>query len=162
MDKYISQLDEQTYLDHKRWMSRAITLAQEAAQAGDVPVGAVIIDEKGKLIAEGSNRKERDQDPTAHAEIIVLRRASQVLQTWHLQQCKLYVTLEPCPMCTGAIIQARIALLIYGVDDPKTGTIRTVANLPDSPCSNHRLSVISGIMESACRHQLQTWFAQKR
>lgn len=159
LDKYISQLDQTIYLEHRQWMSRAIALAQEAALAGDVPVGAVIVDEKGNLIAEASNRKERDQDPTAHAEILVLRRASQILKTWHLEHCRLYVTLEPCPMCTGAIIHARIGLLVYGVDDPKTGTIRTVANLPDSSCSNHRLSVISGIMESACRQQLQTWFA---
>ncbi|WP_013322418.1 nucleoside deaminase [Gloeothece verrucosa] len=162
MDKYITQLDEKSYLKHQQWMSRAIVLAQQAALAGDVPVGAVILDREGRLIAEASNRKERDQDPTAHAEILVLRRASQILKTWHLEACYLYVTLEPCPMCTGAIIQARIGLLVYGVDDPKTGTIRTVANLPDSSCSNHRLSVLSGIMESACREQLQTWFAQRR
>ncbi|MBF2022533.1 MAG: nucleoside deaminase [Hydrococcus sp. C42_A2020_068] len=143
-------------------MSRAIELAQEAGEAGDVPVGAVIVDRAGNLVAEASNRKERDKDPTAHAEILVLRSASQVLQTWHLNDCTLYVTLEPCPMCAGAIIQARIGLLVYGADDPKTGCIRTVANLPDSPASNHRLPVLAGILESACREQLQSWFAQKR
>ena len=143
-------------------MSRALALAQEAGDAGDVPVGAVIVDRVGNLIAEASNRKERDKDPTAHAEILALRAAAQVLQTWHLDCCTLYVTLEPCPMCAGALIQARIGLLVYGADDPKTGTIRTAANLPDSACSNHRLPVLAGIMESACREQLQFWFAQRR
>ena len=143
-------------------MSRALALAQEAGDAGDVPVGAVIVDRVGNLIAEASNRKERDKDPTAHAEILALRAAAQALQTWHLDCCTLYVTLEPCPMCAGALIQARIGLLVYGADDPKTGTIRTAANLPDSACSNHRLPVLAGIMESACREQLQSWFAQRR
>lgn len=143
-------------------MTRALKLAQAAGDAGEVPVGAVIVDSAGKLIAEGENRKERDKDPTAHAEIVVLKAAGRVLQTWHLNQCTLYVTLEPCPMCAGAIAQARLGLLIYGADDPKTGSIRTVANIPDSPCSNHRLPVLGGILESACRQQLQSWFAQKR
>ena len=143
-------------------MMQALELAQAAGEAGEVPVGAVIVDLAGKLIAQGQNRKERDFDPTAHAEIIAIRAASGVLQDWHLNQCTLYVTLEPCPMCAGAIAHARLGKLVYGVDDPKTGAIRTVANIPDSPCSNHRLSAIGGILESACRHQLQSWFAQKR
>nr|WP_277988759.1 nucleoside deaminase [Chroococcus sp. FPU101] len=150
------------YRTHQHWMKLALELAQEAGKAGDVPVGAVIIDEHQKLIAQASNRKERDKDPTAHAEILALQQASQVLKTWHLNDCTLYVTLEPCPMCAGAIIQSRLGLLIYGVDDPKSGVIRTVANFPDSAFSNHRLSVITGVMESACRSQLQEWFVQKR
>ena len=155
-------LNEVTYLKHRHWMSKALQLAQEAGESGDVPVGAIVVNGQGNLIAQAANRKERDRDPTAHAEILALRAASQVLQTWHLHDCTLYVTLEPCAMCTGAIIQARIGLLVYGADDPKTGTIRTVANLPDSACSNHRLKVIAGIMESACREVLQSWFAQRR
>ncbi|AOY83699.2 nucleoside deaminase [Moorena producens JHB] len=143
-------------------MSVAIEIAQKAGEAGEVPVGAVIVDSEGKLIATGENRRERDKDPTAHAEILALRAAGQKLQTWHLNTCTLYVTLEPCPMCAGAIILARLGLLVYGVDDPKTGSIRTVANLPDSACSNHRLPVLGGIMESVCREQLQSWFAKRR
>ncbi|WP_460201518.1 tRNA adenosine(34) deaminase TadA [Scytonema sp. NUACC21] len=150
------------YLIHKQWMHRALELAQVAGDADEVPVGAVIIDALGNLIAEGENRKERDKDPTAHAEIIAIRSATQKLQSWRLNQCTLYVTLEPCPMCAGAIIQARIGLLVYGVDDPKTGAIRTVTNIPDSAASNHRLSVIGGILESNCRQQLQAWFANQR
>jgi len=151
------------YLIHRQWMNRAIELAQAAGDAGEVPVGAVIVDRNGNsIVAEGENRKERDKDPTAHAEIIAIRAASKALQDWHLDRCTIYVTLEPCPMCAGAIVQARLGLLVYGADDPKTGTIRTVANIPDSACSNHRLSVLGGILDSACRHQLQSWFAQKR
>ena len=153
---------EVTYLKHRHWMSKALQLAREAGKAGDVPVGAIVVDGPGNLIAQAANRKERERDPTAHAEILALRAASQVLQTWHLHECTLYVTLEPCPMCAGALIQARIGLLVYGTDDPKTGAIRTVANLPDSACSNHRLEVIAGIMESACREELQSWFAKRR
>lgn len=155
-------IDGREYLKHRQWMMRAIELAQAAGDAGEIPVGAVIIDREDNLISEGENRKERDKDPTAHAEILAIRAAGKALQDWHLNQCTLYVTLEPCPMCAGAIVQARIGLLVYGVDDPKTGTIRTVANIPDSACSNHRLSVLGGILESACRNQLQSWFVQKR
>lgn len=155
-------INDSTYLIHRQWMSQAIALAQVAGEAGEVPVGAVIVDAHHNLVAAAENRRERDKDPTAHAEVLALRAAGQTLQTWHLNNCTLYVTLEPCPMCTGAIILARLGLLVYGVDDPKTGTIRTVANIPDSICSNHKLPVLAGIMESTCRQQLQAWFAQRR
>lgn len=155
-------VNDPTYLIHRQWMSQAIALAQVAGDAGEVPVGAVIVDANHNLVATAQNRRERDKDPTAHAEILALRSAGQVLQTWHLNNCTLYVTLEPCTMCAGAIILARLGLLVYGVDDPKTGTIRTVANIPDSICSNHKLPVLAGIMESACREQLQSWFALRR
>jgi tRNA(adenine34) deaminase len=162
LNKFIRDIKWQAYLTHKQWMHRAIELAQEAGEANDVPVGAVIVDEFGNLIAEAANRKERDCDPTAHAEILAIRSASKILKNWHLDRCTLYVTLEPCPMCTGAIIQARLSLLVYGVDDLKTGTIRTVNNLPNSACSNHRLKILAGICQSACRKQLQSWFLQRR
>jgi tRNA(adenine34) deaminase len=155
-------VNELTYLKHRHWMSKALQIAEEAGKNGDVPIGAIITDRHNNLIAQAANCKEREQNPTAHAEILVISQASQILKTWHLNNCNLYVTLEPCAMCTGAIIQARIGLLVYGADDPKTGTIRTVTNLPDSACSNHRLEVIAGIMESACQEQLQSWFKQKR
>ncbi|CAH2575158.1 tRNA-specific adenosine deaminase [Planktothrix rubescens] len=150
------------YSTHQYWMSRALELAQQAGEAGEVPVGAIIINQNNQLISQAQNRKERDCDPTAHAEILALREAGKILNNWHLNTCTLYVTLEPCPLCTGAILQARLGLLVYGADDPKTGTIRTVINLPDSPCSYHKLSVLGGILESPCRQQLQSWFAQKR
>jgi tRNA(adenine34) deaminase len=155
-------IDDPVYLQHRHWMTRAIALAAAAGEAGDIPVGAVLVDAQGTLIAEGENRRERDHDPTAHAEVLALRAAGRVLQSWRLTQCTLYVTLEPCPMCAGALVQARLGTLVYGVDDPKTGAVRTVINLPDSACSNHRLRVIGGILESPCRQQLQTWFATRR
>jgi tRNA(adenine34) deaminase len=150
------------YEVHCHWMQQAIALAEAAGQAGEVPVGAVVVNAAGELIAEGENRRERDRDPTAHAEIVALRAAGRSLHNWHLNDCTLYVTLEPCPMCAGAIIQARLGTLVYGVDDPKSGAIRTVLNLPDSACSNHRLPVWGGILEIPCRQQLQAWFAQRR
>ncbi|WP_353929627.1 tRNA adenosine(34) deaminase TadA [Okeanomitos corallinicola TIOX110] len=150
------------YLKHQKWMNHALKLAQVAGDAGEVPVGAVVIDPSGNLIGEGENRKERDKDPTAHAEVIAIRSAAQSLQSWRLDQCSLYVTLEPCPMCAGAIVHARLATLVYGVDDTKTGAIRTVINIPSSPASNHRLQVVGGILESACRQQLQDWFTTRR
>lgn len=155
-------IDHPEYLIHHQWMSRAIALAQAAGEAEEVPVGAVIVDSNGNIVAAAENRRERDKDPTAHAEILALRKAGQTLQNWYLSNCTLYVTLEPCPMCAGAIIQARLRLLVYGADDPKTGAIRTVANIPDSACSYHRVAVIGGILESACREQLQAWFATQR
>ncbi|MGP1382573.1 MAG: tRNA adenosine(34) deaminase TadA [Thainema sp.] len=150
------------YTTHCRWMERAMELAAAAGAAGDVPVGAVIVDEQGQLVAEAENRKERDLDPTGHAEILALRQAGQILNNWHLNTCTLYVTLEPCPMCAGAIVQARVGLLVYGVDDPKTGAVRTAMNIPDSACSNHRLTVLGGIQAERCREQLQKWFQRRR
>ena len=155
-------IDYSSYVVHKKWMSRVLELAKIAGDAGEVPVAAAIVNSNGKLVTEAQNRRERDFDPTGHAEILALRQAGRILRNWHLNQCTLYVNLEPCPMCSGAILQARIGLLVYGADDPKTGTIRTVANFPDSVFSNHRLSVLGGIMETACRQQLESWFAKFR
>lgn len=160
--QWLTQLDEQAYLVHKQWMQQALKLAEIAGKRGDIPVGAVIVDRHGNLIAQAANRKEITQDPTAHAEILALRIAAKVKQNWHLNDCTLYVTLEPCPMCIGAIIQARIDLLVYGIDDPKTGAVRTVINLPDSNCSNHKLKVLAGIEATQCRQQLQQWFIDRR
>jgi tRNA(adenine34) deaminase len=162
MDCWHKPPTDPTYLNHCRWMERALQLAEQAGAKGDVPVGAIVVDKSGAVIAEAENRRERDRDPTAHAEVLALRAAGQHLNNWHLNHCTLYVTLEPCPMCAGAIVLARLGLLVYGADDPKAGAIRTVMNLPDSPCSNHRLPVLGGILEATCREQLQTWFAQRR
>jgi tRNA(adenine34) deaminase len=122
-------------------MSRALDLAAAAGDAGDVPVGAVIVDASSQPIAQASNRREQDQDPTAHAEILALRQAGLIRGNWHLNDCTLYVTLEPCAMCAGAIGLSRIKTLVYGADDLKAGAVRSVFNLPDSPLSNHRLEV---------------------
>ncbi|MGB7416100.1 MAG: nucleoside deaminase, partial [Thermosynechococcaceae cyanobacterium] len=114
-----------SYQDHCYWIKQAVEIATQAGQAGEVPVGAVIVDEQDQCVAIASNRRQRDSDPTAHAEILALRAAGERLQNWHLNTCTLYVTLEPCPMCAGAILQARLGLLVYGADDPNTGAIRT-------------------------------------
>jgi tRNA(adenine34) deaminase len=150
------------YERHCDWMRQALTFAAAAGEAGEVPVGAVMVSATGELLATGENRRERDHDPTAHAEIVALRAAGQKRRNWHLNDCTLYVTLEPCPMCAGALLQARLGLLVYGADDPKAGAVRTVLNLPDSPASFHRLAVLGGILETPCREQLQQWFAQRR
>lgn len=147
---------------HHYWMDRAIALAREAGISGEIPVGAIVVSREGEAIATGVNRKERDHDPTAHAEIVAIRQAARDLQNWNLTGCTLYVTLEPCPMCTGAILQSRISNLIYGADDPKAGAIRTVANLPDSPLSFHKLKAIAGIRERECQELLQEWFQRLR
>lgn len=146
---------------HYQWMDRAIALAKMAGEAGEIPVGALIV-KNGEAIATATNRKERDRDPTAHAEILAIRGAARTLQDWHLTGCTLYVTLEPCPMCAGAIVQARLSTLVYGADDPKTGSIRTVANLPDSPVSFHKLEAIAGVREQECQELLQAWFRKIR
>ena len=147
---------------HQLWMAKAIALAKQAGASGEIPVGAIVLNKLGEAIALGVNRKERDQDPTAHAEIVAIREAARVLRDWHLTGCTLYVTLEPCPMCAGAILQARISTLVYGADDPKAGAIRTVANLPDSPVSFHKLEAIAGIREQECQELLQDWFKNLR
>ena len=150
------------YEEHRQWMQKAIALATTAGAAGEVPVGAIVVGPDGACIAAAGNQRERQHDPTAHAEILVLQQAAQHLQRWQLQDCTLYVTLEPCPMCAGAIMQARVGTLIYGADDPKTGAVRTVLNLPDSAASFHKLKVLGGILEKDCRQQLQNWFAERR
>jgi tRNA(adenine34) deaminase len=148
---------------HQKWMGKAIALAKQAGEQEEIPVGALVIDADGQILGTGENRKERDLDPTAHAEILALRAAARNLKDWHLTTCTLYVTLEPCPMCAGAIVQARIGTLVYGADDPKTGAIRTAINIPNSAASFHRrLQVIAGIREVECQQLLQSWFQQHR
>jgi tRNA(adenine34) deaminase len=125
-------------------------------------VGAVVVDAQGQHVAVGANRRERDCDPTAHAEIVAMRVAGRVRGAWRLEGCTLYVTLEPCAMCTSALLQARIARLVYGADDPKAGAIGSVLNLPAAPGFFHRLEVIAGVEEETCRELLGGWFAGQR
>ncbi|NER83900.1 MAG: nucleoside deaminase [Leptolyngbya sp. SIO1D8] len=143
-------------------MKRALALAEQAGQAGEVPVAAIVVDANNHWVAEASNYRERHHDPTAHAEVLALRQAGHALGQWNLTGCTLYVTLEPCPMCAGAIVLSRIRLLIYGADDPKAGAIRSVLNLPDSAASNHSLSVLNGVLEPLCQQQLKKWFSEYR
>ena len=158
----LQQLNREAYLTHCHWMAKAIVLGQTAGNLGEVPVGAVIVDRQGDLLAAAANRKYRENNPTAHAEILAIQTATRKIKSSYLTDCTLYVTLEPCPMCAGAVIHARLNLLVYGADDPKTGAIRSIVNLPDSECSNHHLQVLPGIQETACRQQLQNWFERRR
>ncbi|BAC88994.1 nucleoside deaminase [Gloeobacter violaceus] len=147
---------------HSEWMGMALELAREAGRVGEVPVGALVVDASGVLLATGANRRERDYDPTAHAEIVAMRAACAKLRDWRLTDCTLYVTLEPCAMCAGAILQSRLGLLVYGADDPKAGAVGSVLNLPASAVSFHRLPVVAGIEERACRDLLCRWFEEQR
>ena len=158
----LARLNRDSYQTHFRWMEYALKLAQTAGNLGEIPVGAIVVDSQNNLLAQAANRKTREQDPTAHAEILALRSATKKIGNCYLNNCTLYVTLEPCPMCAGAIVHSRLGLLVYGADDPKTGAIRSTINLPDSYCSNHRLQVLAGIKEQSCREQLQNWFKDRR
>lgn len=144
------------------WMNEALILAKKAGDEGEIPVGSIVVDRANNIISSAYNQKEKTQDCTAHAEIIAIRKACDKLGTWRLNDCSLYVTLEPCPMCAGAIIHARLKTLIYGADDFKTGAIRTILNIPDSNASNHHLEVFAGIKETACRNLLTSWFESRR
>lgn len=146
------------WLIHQAWMKRAVEEAQRAGMTGEVPVGAVIVDPKGALLAATGNRREHTHDPSDHAEIVAMRQAGQRLRTWQLQGCLLYVTLEPCLMCAGAISQARLAYVIYGADDPKAGALGSVTNVFASDLCFHRPQVIAGICEDICRDLIETWF----
>ncbi len=142
-------------------MRVAIDQAKIARQNGDVPVGAVIVHE-GRLIAKAYNQREQLQDPTAHAEIIALTQAAAAVGNWHLHDCTIYVTLEPCAMCAGALVLARMDRLVYGCDDPKTGACGSLYNIVQDERLNHRLEVTSGVMDNECRRQLQQFFTQRR
>ena len=145
----------------QRFMRVAIDQAEIARENGDVPVGAVIVHE-GHLIAKAYNQRQQLQDPTAHAEIIALTQAAAAVGNWRLEECTIYVTLEPCPMCAGALVLARIARLVYGCDDPKTGACGSLYNIVQDERLNHRIEVTIGVMEIECRQQLQQFFQHRR
>jgi tRNA(adenine34) deaminase len=145
----------------ERWMRLALDLAQEAFEAGEVPVGAVIV-HNNTVIGTGSNQREMLKDPTAHAEIIAITQAAQSLNSWRLLDCALYVTLEPCPMCAGAIVQARLPIVVYGTTDQKAGACHTLYQITDDSRLNHRATVIGGVLADECRGILQEFFRQQR
>ncbi len=149
--------------DDARWMSQALDLARAAAAAGEVPIGAVVVHvPEGRVIGRGANRREAAHDPTAHAEILALREAGRQTGHWRLLDCALYVTLEPCPMCAGALVNARVPRLIYGCDDPKAGAVRTLFRLCEDPRLNHRVEVTSGVLADACADALRDFFRAQR
>lgn len=144
----------------ERFMREAIRQAHKAAALGDVPIGCVIV-RQGQIIARGYNRRNADKSVLSHAEIISMKKACKKLGDWRLEDCTMYVTLEPCPMCTGAIINARIRRLCYGAKDPKAGSCGSIVNLFELPY-NHKPQVISGVLEEACAERLSGFFRSLR
>ena len=154
---------QQSAISNPEFMLQAIELARSAAAIGEVPIGCVVVnDQTGQVIGRGYNRREADRDPTAHAEIIALREAGREMGHWRLGDCTLYVTLEPCPMCAGAIVNARIGRLVYGCDDPKAGAVRTLFQLCEDPRLNHRVKVESGVMAEQSAMLLREFFQAQR
>lgn len=153
-------LTEQEQID-ARFMARALELARTAEAAGEVPVGAVIVKD-GAIVSEGWNRPISTHDPTAHAEIVAMRAASQVLRSYRLLGTTLYVTLEPCAMCAGAMVHARVKRLVYAATDPRAGAAGSIFNIAQHSALNHRLDVLGGVMAEECSAQLRSFFVARR
>ena len=143
-------------------MRHALTLAQRAADAGDVPVGALVVDAAGEVAGEGWNLREVDQDPTAHAEVVALRAAAQRLHSWRLEGCTLVVTMEPCPMCAGASMLARVERIVLGAWDPKLGACGSVWDVVRDRRSTHRAEVVGGVLEEECGEVVRRFFEGHR
>ncbi len=153
-----SELTEKT---HIKYMKAALKQAQKAYQLGEVPIGCVIVHE-GKIIARGYNRRNTDKNTMAHAEITAINRASKKIGDWRLEECTLYVTLEPCQMCAGAIVQARIPSVVMGCMNPKAGCAGSILNLLNMPEFNHQVDVTRGILEEECSQMLKQFFKELR
>ncbi|MBI5760865.1 MAG: nucleoside deaminase [Planctomycetales bacterium] len=153
--------NEEPLSPHEVYMRRALEQARMAFDADEVPVGAVIVHE-GRIIAEAFNQRETLQDPTAHAEMIALTQAAGAIGHWRLLDCTLYVTLEPCPMCAGAIVQARLPTVIYGTTDLKAGACHTLYRITEDSRLNHQATVLGGVLRDECKAILQEFFARQR
>jgi tRNA(adenine34) deaminase len=154
-------------MPHEAFMRMALREAELALEADEVPIGAVVVHElagsgEPRVIAAAHNQREQLRDPTAHAEMIAITQAAEALGNWRLSDCTLYVTLEPCPMCAGAIVLARIPRVVYGAADPKAGAVTTLYRLLEDPRLNHRAEVIRGVLEQPCGEILSRFFQQKR
>ena len=147
--------------EHEYFMDEALTVAKQSAQVGEVPVGAVVV-RSGDIIARGANARESRQDPLAHAELIAITMAAQRLGTWRLTDTVIYVTLEPCPMCAGAIVNARIPIVVFGAADPKAGAVRSLYHLLEDPRLNHRCQVIPDVRANESAALLSRFFAGLR
>ena len=146
---------------HEKYMKEALKQAQKAYSLGEVPIGCVIVHE-GKIIGRGYNRRNTDKNTLSHAEITAVRKASKVIGDWRLEDCTLYVTLEPCQMCAGAIVQARIPQVVMGCMNPKAGCAGSVLNILEMPEFNHQVQVTRGVLEQQCSDMLKTFFAELR
>ena len=147
--------------DDEKFMRQALTQARKAFRLGEVPIGCVIVYE-GKVISRGYNRRKTDKNTLAHAEISAIKKASKFIGDWRLEGCTMYVTLEPCPMCAGAALQARIDRCVIGAMSPKSGCAGSILNLFDEPRFNHQLKVTSGVMQDECADILKDFFSQLR
>lgn len=147
--------------DQAHWMGEAIAEAELAAAHDDVPIGAVVVQD-GRVVGRGHNRREVDHDPTAHAELLALRQASVALGRWRLDDCTLVVTLEPCVMCAGATVLARLDTLVFGADDPKAGAVGALWDIPRDPRLNHTVTVVRGVRADACGELLRAFFRTRR
>lgn len=147
--------------EDERWMAEAIRQAQLAEQIGEVPIGAVVVRD-GAVVGAGHNRRETTNDPTAHAEMVAIRQASETLGAWRLLGCTLYVTLEPCPMCAGAILQSRVERVVYGTSDPKAGCVGTLMDLLQDHRFNHVAEWRSGVLQEQCAALLSDFFRRLR
>ena len=159
LDQELESLGDEHSDEH--WMRQALKLAQQAAEQDEVPVGAIIVHEN-KIIASAFNQREQLADPTAHAEMIAITQAASHLNSWRLLECSLFVTLEPCPMCAGAILQSRIPRIVYGALDPKAGAVVSLFQLLNDPRLNHRCETISGVLANDCGRILTEFFDRKR
>ena len=146
---------------HHMYMGLALDLAEKAAAEGEVPVGAIVVVD-GKVMGHGANRREQDQDPMAHAEVLAIAQAAHATGYWRLDNASLYVTLEPCPMCAGAIVNSRIPTVVYGADDPKAGAVRSLYQILEDPRLNHRCQVYPGVRAAESSAMLTTFFSSLR
>ncbi|HZW36259.1 MAG TPA: tRNA adenosine(34) deaminase TadA [Candidatus Deferrimicrobiaceae bacterium] len=144
------------------WMRAAIREAESAAAAGEVPVGAVVVGPSGEILSRARNSPISANDPTAHAELLALRKAAKKVGNYRLTGCRLVSTIEPCPMCAGAAVHARVSEIIYGADDPKTGAVRSLYRIASDPRLNHRIHVISGVLAEECSALVTEFFRTKR
>jgi tRNA(adenine34) deaminase len=153
--------DKQPAASDEFWMEEALRAAQRALEAGEIPVGAIIVD-AGEIVGRGWNRNITDLDPTAHAEIVALRQAGVNLGNHRLGDCELFVTIEPCPMCAGALVHSRVKRVVYGADDPRAGAIHSVMQVLNHPKLNHRTEVRGGVLGGRCAELLHSFFRSRR
>jgi len=155
------RVDSCRAMDDAKWMREALVEARQAASLGEVPVGAVVV-RADEIVGRGHNRREIDGDPVAHAEIVAIRQAAEAVGNWRLTGCSLYVTLEPCAMCAGALVNSRVERLVFGTGDPKAGYCGSLGNLVEDPRLNHRLEVTEGVLSEECSEVIQRFFSKLR
>jgi tRNA(adenine34) deaminase len=160
-----AELASRASIEHTRlesWMDRLLRHAAAVGETGEIPVAAAMLDAQGRCIGWGSNRRHREMDPLGHAELVALRQAALLLGDWRFNACTLVVTLEPCPMCAGALVQARVGRVVYGAPDPKRGALGGCLDLASDPSAHHAMTVVGGVRGEQAGAQLTAWFRQRR